>query len=118
MKCCAIFVIVDDDIYISIAFPSTYHPCTNVPRQVLGSAIALRILFGAPLWLGCIITVLDTFVFLLLHLYGVRKLEAFFLALVGVMAVAFCTNFFIDAPPPGMFFVFIFFIITLLHFLL
>ncbi len=94
------------DVYISTAFPpSTYYPCcTNVPRQVLGSAIALKILIGTPLWLGCIITVLDTFVFLMLHLYGVKKLEAFFLALVGVMALAFCTNFFIDAPSPGILF--------------
>ncbi len=73
-------------------------------QEVLGSAIALNIITGAPLWLGCVVTVLDTFVFLLLHLYGIRKLEAFFLALVGVMTVAFCANFFIDPPSPEVIF--------------
>eukprot|EP01084_Bolivina_argentea_P292634 503116_1 len=73
-------------------------------QEVLGSAIALNILTGAPLWLGCIVTVLDTFIFLLLHIYGIRKLEALFMALVGVMTIAFCANFFVDSPPSRVIF--------------
>ncbi|RLO01957.1 hypothetical protein DYB28_006129 [Aphanomyces astaci] len=61
-------------------------------QEVLGSAIALQILFKLPLWIGCLITAVDTFTFLLLHHFGVRKLEAFFMALVAVMLVCFCTN--------------------------
>ncbi|TMW61115.1 hypothetical protein Poli38472_013578 [Pythium oligandrum] len=62
-------------------------------QEVLGSAIAFQILFNFPLWLGCLITGLDTFTFLLLHRYGIRKLEAFFVSLIGIMLVCFFANF-------------------------
>ncbi|KAH9088557.1 hypothetical protein Ae201684P_017166 [Aphanomyces euteiches] len=61
-------------------------------QEVLGSAIALQILFKLPLWVGCLITAVDTFSFLLLHQFGIRKLEALFMTLVAVMLVCFCTN--------------------------
>lgn len=38
--------------------------------QVLGTAIALQILTGVPLWAGCLITAVDTFTFLGVHLFG------------------------------------------------
>lgn len=60
---------------------------------MLGSAIAFQLLFGFPLWVGCLVTGLDTFTFLLLHRYGIRKLEAFFVALIAVMLACFCLNF-------------------------
>ena len=46
-------------------------------QEVIGSAIALKVLSGGvlPLWAGVIITLLDTFIFLLLEGYGIRKLE-------------------------------------------
>ncbi|OQR86833.1 Metal Ion (Mn2 -iron) Transporter (Nramp) Family [Achlya hypogyna] len=61
-------------------------------QEVLGSAIALQILFSLPLWLGCLITGVDTLTFLSLHQFGIRKLEAFFVALIAVMLVCFCLN--------------------------
>ncbi|KAL3659198.1 hypothetical protein V7S43_015776 [Phytophthora oleae] len=61
-------------------------------QVVLGSSIAFKILFGFPLWLGCLLTGLDTFGFLLLHRYGVRRLEAFFVSLIAVMLVCYCAN--------------------------
>jgi NRAMP (natural resistance-associated macrophage protein)-like metal ion transporter len=61
-------------------------------QEVLGSSIAFQVLFGFPLWLGCLITGLDTFTFLLLHRYGVRKLEALFVSLIAIMLVCFCAN--------------------------
>ena len=39
-------------------------------QEVVGSAIAFRILFGFPLYVGCLITALDTFTFLGLHAFG------------------------------------------------
>lgn len=63
-------------------------------QEVLGSAIAFQILFNFPLWVGCLITGVDAFTFLLLHRYGIRKLEAFFVSLIAVMLVCFCVNFF------------------------
>jgi natural resistance-associated macrophage protein 2 len=64
-------------------------------QEVIGTAIAFKILFGFPIWLGSIITILDTFTFLFIHACGVRKLEAFFAVLVGTMAVCFWANMFI-----------------------
>ncbi|GMF28204.1 unnamed protein product [Phytophthora lilii] len=61
-------------------------------QEVLGSSIAFQVLFGFPLWIGCLITGFDTFTFLLLHRYGIRKLEAFFVSLIVVMLVCFCAN--------------------------
>ncbi|CAI5739149.1 unnamed protein product [Hyaloperonospora brassicae] len=61
-------------------------------QEVLGSSIAFQVLFNFPLWLGCLITGFDTFTFLLLHRYGIRKLEALFVALIVVMLVCFCAN--------------------------
>ncbi|KAL3659221.1 hypothetical protein V7S43_015799 [Phytophthora oleae] len=61
-------------------------------QEVLGSSIAFQVLFGFPLWLGCLTTGFDTFTFLLLHRYGIRKLEAFFVSLIAIMLVCFCAN--------------------------
>ncbi|MED6196677.1 Metal transporter Nramp3 [Stylosanthes scabra] len=64
-------------------------------QEVIGSAIAIRILSNGllPLWAGVTITALDCFVFLLLENYGVRKLEAVFAVLIAIMALAFAWMF-------------------------
>jgi len=59
----------------------------------------MKILFGIPLYAGAIITMFDTFTFLFIHVFGVRKLEAFFAFLVAVMAICFYINMFIVLPP-------------------
>lgn len=68
-------------------------------QEVIGSAIALYILFGLPLWIGVIITACDTFTFLFLNYFGIRKLEALFGALVSTMGVCFAIMFAIGKPP-------------------
>ena len=50
-------------------------------------------LFGLPLWLGCLITGFDTFTFLAIQFFGVRKLEFFFAFLILIMLVSFWINF-------------------------
>eukprot|EP01094_Clydonella_sp_ATCC50884_P019596 TRINITY_DN3872_c0_g1_i1.p1 TRINITY_DN3872_c0_g1~~TRINITY_DN3872_c0_g1_i1.p1 ORF type:complete len:530 (-),score=178.29 TRINITY_DN3872_c0_g1_i1:139-1728(-) len=69
-------------------------------QEVVGSALAIQILSLGyiPLWAGCLITALDTFSFLFLEKYGVRKLEAFFGFLVSVMAITFGVEFFLSDP--------------------
>lgn len=42
-----------------------------------------------PLWLGTLITIIDTFTFLFLDKYGLRKLEFLFGFLITVMAITF-----------------------------
>lgn len=67
-------------------------------QEVIGSATALYILFGLPLWIGAIVTIFDSLLFLLIHYFGVRKLESFFAVLILVMVVAFCVNMFKAQP--------------------
>ena len=54
-------------------------------QEVIGTAIAFYILTNKaiPLWAGVLITVLDTFTFLGLDKYGLRKLELFFGILIS-----------------------------------
>src|SRR6476661_9041178 len=51
--------------------------------EVLGMAIGLNLLTGLPLIWGVSITVLDTLLLLVLQNYGIRKIEAFIIALVA-----------------------------------
>jgi natural resistance-associated macrophage protein 2 len=70
-------------------------------QEVIGSSIALNVLFGIPIWVGSIITIFDSLVFLLIHYFGIRKLEAFFAFLISVMALCFFLNFFLVKPDLG-----------------
>lgn len=45
--------------------------------------------YRIPLYAGVLITIADTFTFLLLDKYGLRKLEAFFAVLILIMVVTF-----------------------------
>lgn len=49
------------------------------------------------MWGGVLITITDTFTFLLLDKYGLRKLEAFFGFLIAVMALTF--GYEVRSPP-------------------
>ncbi|XP_072104825.1 natural resistance-associated macrophage protein 2-like isoform X2 [Mobula birostris] len=72
-------------------------------QEVIGSAIALNLLSVGriPLWGGVLITIVDTFVFLFLDKYGLRKLEAFFGFLITVMAVTFGYEYVTVKPDQG-----------------
>jgi NRAMP (natural resistance-associated macrophage protein)-like metal ion transporter len=58
-------------------------------------------LFGLPLWVGALITILDSLLFLFIHYFGVRKLEGFFAFLISVMAICFFTNLIKAKPDVG-----------------
>lgn len=66
--------------------------------EVLGMAIGIQLLTGLPLIWGVCITVLDTFLLLYLQRLGMRKMEAFIIALVGVIAVAFLIQIIMAKP--------------------
>ncbi len=57
--------------------------------EVLGMAIGLHLLTGIPLIWGVAITVLDTFLLLYLQKLGMRKMEAFIIALVAIIGTSF-----------------------------
>merc|ERR1719191_1673157 len=73
-------------------------------QEVVGSAIALKILFGWPLVVGSIVTGVDTFTFLLIHYFGKRLLEFLIFTLIMMMMVCFFLNFFIAPSPAPEFF--------------
>lgn len=66
--------------------------------EVIGMAIGLQLLFGLPLVWGVTISVLDTFLLLLLMNWGIRKLEAFILALIAVIGGAFGIEMYLAQP--------------------
>ena len=66
--------------------------------EVLGSAIALNLLFGIPILWGVIITSLDVLMILLLQNRGFRYLEAVVITLIGTIALAFLTEIFLSSP--------------------
>ncbi|WP_250474730.1 Nramp family divalent metal transporter [Caballeronia sp. GAFFF1] len=67
--------------------------------EVIGTAIALKLLFDIPLVFGALITALDAFLLLLLVNRGFRFLEAFVIALLAVIAVCFALQIAAAAPP-------------------
>ena len=66
--------------------------------EVLGMAIGIKLLTGLPMMYGTIITVTDTFLFLFLQRYGIRKMEAFIILLVATIGFSFLIQLFIAKP--------------------
>jgi manganese transport protein len=66
--------------------------------EVIGSAIALNLLFGIPLLWGVCLTALDVMLILLLQHRGFRYLEAFVLALVVTIGVCFGIELILARP--------------------
>ena len=66
--------------------------------ELLGSAIALNLLFGIPLAWGALITGVDVMLIMALQHYGVRKLEALVAALVITIGACMVTEMFLARP--------------------
>jgi manganese transport protein len=66
--------------------------------EVLGMAIGLQLLTGLPLIWGVSITVLDTFLLLLLQRLGMRTVEAFIITLVGIVGISFLFEIILAKP--------------------
>lgn len=66
--------------------------------EIIGMAIGLNLLFDLPLLYGVLITVLDTFLLMFLLNRGVRKMEAFILALISIIGVSFVIQMLIVKP--------------------
>jgi manganese transport protein len=69
--------------------------------EVLGTILGLNLLFGIPLLWGALITLFDTFVLLAIQRLGIRKMEAFILSLISVIAGGFIVNLFLAKPDWG-----------------
>ena len=66
--------------------------------EVIGSAIALNLLFHIPLALGVIITAADVLIVLLLQNKGFRLLEALVITLIGTVGACFVFELFVSRP--------------------
>ncbi|HOY06902.1 MAG TPA: Nramp family divalent metal transporter [Saprospiraceae bacterium] len=89
-----------------------YHPAANIFNyilaeiaiascdlaEVVGMAIGLQLLFGFPLIWGVGLSVLDAFLILFLMQLGIRRLEAFILALVLIIGGAFAIQMLLAKP--------------------
>lgn len=69
--------------------------------EVIGSAIALNLLFGIPLIAGVLITSLDVMLILLLQNKGFRYIEAFVVSLITIIGVCFAVEMFLSKPEIG-----------------
>jgi manganese transport protein len=66
--------------------------------EVIGSAIALQLLFHIPLLIGVLVTSLDVLVILLLEERGFRYLEALVIVLIGTIAALFGIEILLSRP--------------------
>ena len=66
--------------------------------EVLGSAVALKLLFGLPLLAGVLITALDVLIVLALQGRGFRLIEAFVVTLIASIAACFAYEIFFAHP--------------------
>ena len=66
--------------------------------EVVGSAIALQLLFGIPLVWGCVITAADVLAVLFLQSKGFRYIEALVITLIATIATCFATELFWSKP--------------------
>ena len=69
--------------------------------EVLGSALAFKLLLGVPLWAGVLLTALDTVIVLGLKGKGFRQLEAIILGLVGTIGICFLAQLILIKPDAG-----------------
>jgi manganese transport protein len=66
--------------------------------EVVGSAIGLQLLFGIPLFWGCIITCLDVLAVLYLQNRGFRLVEAFVITLMATIGTCFAAELWFSKP--------------------
>lgn len=92
---------------------SHFSPCVNIVlwlacelaiiacdlAEVIGTAVAFQLLFGLPLLGGALLSILDALIVLMLMNRGFRYLEAFVIALLGIIALCFGVQLVAAAPP-------------------
>ena len=66
--------------------------------EVVGSAVAIQLLFGFPLLVGVLITALDVFLVLFLNSKGFRYIEAIVGSLIAVISLCFIVELILAQP--------------------
>ena len=66
--------------------------------EIIGMAIGLQLLFHLPLIWGVCLTMTDTILMLFLMNKGMRKLEAFIIAMISIIGISYLVEMFIVRP--------------------
>jgi manganese transport protein len=69
--------------------------------EVIGTAVALKMLFGLPLVCGVMLTIFDVLLILMLQKQGFRRLEAIVIALIAIVFVCFAVDLVLAHPAWG-----------------
>jgi manganese transport protein len=69
--------------------------------EVIGSAIALNLLFHIPLFYGALITGADVLLLLMLQRWGMRKIESLVIVLIGTILALFAIQVVLSRPEYG-----------------
>jgi manganese transport protein len=69
--------------------------------EVIGSAIALNLLFHIPITIGIVVTALDVLIVLYLQNKGFRLLEALVITLIATVGLCFLFEIILSKPPLG-----------------
>ena len=69
--------------------------------EVIGSAVALNLLFGMPLVAGVLITSFDVLLLLAAMHFGFRKIEAIVISLITTIGFSFAIQIFLSRPEWG-----------------
>jgi manganese transport protein len=72
--------------------------CATDLAELIGTAIALQLLFGIPLLLGVVLTALDALLILWLQNKGMRLLEALIIALIALVTSCFVVEIALSQP--------------------
>lgn len=72
--------------------------CATDLAEVIGTAIALNLLFGIPLLAGVLITVTDVLLILMLQSHGFRYMEALIISLIVVIGGCFTYEIILAQP--------------------
>ncbi|KFH01764.1 putative divalent metal transporter [Toxoplasma gondii VAND] len=67
-------------------------------QAVIGCAVAFNLLVGLPVWIGVLVTLVDSFTFLSLNAERTQQLERVFSFFIGIMAVAFGYTLVLSKP--------------------
>jgi len=70
--------------------------------EVIGSAIALNLLFHIPLFYGVLITGLDVLLILMLQRWGFRWIEALVIAMIATIIAMFSVQLILSRPEYGL----------------
>ncbi|KAJ1947158.1 hypothetical protein FBU59_001906 [Linderina macrospora] len=70
-------------------------------QEAIGTAIALYLLFGIQVWVGILLAAALSYVILGIQRFGVRKVEALFVAMIAVMCGCFGFEVFLAKPDIG-----------------